>query len=157
MLHGKTAHAILFSLGQIAGMFARDRKRRSWLFSGRSSPVLFISPRIFRRRRPSAGCVCRRRNSYLGLFRSSDVAFDLFIIPIYGHFWIVFRVCFLFVYNLLLQYTHFVWYNDDTSQREPTDTHRRRADTSAVATLRRVRPYDEEVGNFPPHRKEGRL
>ena len=130
-------------------------------FLAGAPPNMAVLPRGFGRRRPSGCGFCRRVISFFGIVWSSDVALNLFSFRIYCHFWSVFRVCFLFVYKLLLQCAHFVWYNGDTRKREPTDTHRRRADTSAVGTLRRVRHGDEERRgarkNLRSRRKEGRV
>ena len=126
------------------------------IFLARSPRVLLIFPLVFGRRRPSRLVDYSFIVSCFGLIRDVLVVFCLFESLIKCPFWNLFRVCFLFVYNLSLQYTHFVWYNGGTSKREPTDTHRRRAETTAVGTLRRVRPHDEGMGIPPPHRKEGR-
>ena len=90
--------------------------------------------------------------SCFGIILSVYVELNLFRFVILYPFWNVFRYCFLFVYILLLQYTHFVWYNGDTSKREPTAHPRRRETPSAVGiqdgpTRKRERPL--------PVRKEG--
>ena len=156
ILQEGTALAILFSLYQIAGFFAIGRQQLIGFFLAGSPRVLLIFPLVFGCRRPSRLVDIGFISSYFGLAVRIIVAFRVFLFPLLYLFWNLFRVCFLFVYNLLLQYTHFVWYNDGTSKREPTDTHRRRAETTAVGTLRRVRPHDEGMGIPPPHRKEGR-
>ena len=138
------------------GIFCNRGRRLIWIFLGGRRRVLLIFPLVFGRRRPSRLVDNGFINSYFGFVFRVCVAFCLFLPLILYPFWNLFRVCFLFVYNLSLQYTHFVWYNGGTSKREPTDAHRRRAKTTAVGTLRRVRPHDEGMGIPPPHRKEGR-
>ena len=115
-----------FQLYQIPAFFARGYREfihifllnrgSRWQFSLRTIPVE-------RRISPSyAVAIC----SYYGTIAAIIVVFDRFIFDILYLFWNIFRYCFLFVYKLLLQCAHFVWYNGDTRTREPTETESRR-------------------------------
>ncbi len=54
-------------------------------------------------------------------------------------FMVVFRVCFLFVYILLLQCTHFVWYNGDMNRKESRPREFRRFPPRAKPTMHHER------------------
>ncbi len=115
-----------FQLYQIPAFFARGYREfihifllnrgDRWQFSPHAVPV---ECRIL----PSyAVAIC----SCYGIIISLCVVLNRLMFVFLYPFWNVFRHCFLFVYKLLLQCAHFVWYNGVTRAREPTETESRR-------------------------------
>jgi hypothetical protein len=68
---------------------------------------------------------CHSR-SFFGIFRWDVRQFKRFSVDFSFSFWNRFRYCFLFVYILLLQCAHFIWYNGGTRKSDPRETESRR-------------------------------
>ena len=99
--------------------------------------------------------------SCFGIILSVYVELNLFCFVILYPFRNIFRYCFLFVYNLLLQCAHFVWYNGDTRPREPTETESRRDGSSKHDSKKNMAKDGKRrliIGNKPAlSRKEDTL
>ena len=88
--------------------------------------------------------------SFIGFSSSSYVDKSVKFSLLNYLFWNLFRHCFLFVYILLLQCAHFVWYNDGTRIREPTEAETRRYELPLHgASKSNVAIAVRSLGNFP--------